>query len=471
MKSKLSPMAITLALGLCALVPLALLGASGNSAALSAPKNTPTARSSAAPSTTTTPIQHVVVIDQENNSFDEVLGKWCVQTARCDGTTTGKLHDGTTMPLLSAPDIVPEATHTDAGQQKAIDGGKMDGFDTNTTCTAAKGYKCFIQYKPTQIPNLIALANTYAVSDRTFEDYGAPSFGAHISIVAGTQDQFTGDHPAGSGNGWGCTSGKDAPWYYDPAHEDAKHTEMVPACIPKPDGTGPYRASPVAYTPTIMDAFQTHGLTWSIDAGTRAWQICPTFANCIYNSAESGFLKGSNQILTDARAGTLPNLTYVVPAVANSQHNTRSMLAGDNWIGSVVSALQNGPEWSTTAIFLTWDDCGCFYDHVAPPTVNGHSLGIRVPMVIISPYARPGFTDHTNAQFTSILAFVEHNWGIPPLTSSTDDNTAYDFMGSFNFAAAPRLAPVAMRTRPLPSSSVAWLKTHPVIPGNPDDDT
>jgi phospholipase C len=420
---------------------------------------------------TTTPIKHVVVLFQENNSFDEVLGKWCSQTARCDGATTGKIHTGATISLSTAPDIVPRATHTVGAQRKAIDGGKMDGFDTNSSCGATKNYKCYTQYSPSAIPNLVALANSYVVSDRTFEDNGTASFGAHVSIVAGTQDFFTGDHPVGHGNGWGCDSGLDAPWYNDPAHMDAQHVIMVPACVPKPDGTGPYRASPVQYTPTIMDAFQNAGLSWSIDAGTRAWEVCPTFANCLYNAAEDQHLKGADQILNDAQHGTLPAFSLVIPAVDQSQHNNRSMMAGDNWIGQVVSALQASSQWSSTAVFITYDDCGCFYDHVAPPTSNGHQLGIRVPMVIVSPYTKVGYTDSTNAQFASILTFVEHNWQLPPLSATGDDNVAYDYSNSFDFAAPPHLARTALRQHALPTSSMSWLKAHPVVPGDPDDDT
>ena len=85
------------------------------------------------------------------------------------------------------------------------------------------------------------------------------------------------------------------------------------------------------------------------------------------------------------------------------------MAVGDNWIGQVVSAIETGPDWASTAIFLTWDDCGCFYDHVAPPT----GLGIRVPMIMISPYVKAGTTDSNVASFASVLAFTETVFGLP----------------------------------------------------------
>ena len=135
------------------------------------------------------------------------------------------------------------------------------------------------------------------------------------------------------------------------------------------------------------------------------------------------------------------------------------MLAGDNWIGKVVSAIQNGPDWASTAIFITYDDCGCFYDHVAPPiNPDGTQQGPRVPMVIVSPYAIAGSTDSHNATFASILAFTEHVFGIPALAAN--DAAAYDYANSFNFSQR-RLPPIALSRHPVPPDSVAYLKSHP----------
>ena len=100
--------------------------------------------------------------------------------------------------------------------------------------------------------------------------------------------------------------------------------------------------------------------------------------------------------------------------------------------GQVVKAIQSGPSWSTTAIFVTWDDCGCFYDHVPPPP----GFGVRVPMVIVSPFAKSGFTDTTSASFAGILSFTEHNFGLSPL--GPNDAQAYPFTNAFNFRQACR---------------------------------
>jgi phospholipase C len=150
-----------------------------------------------------------------------------------------------------------------------------------------------------------------------------------------------------------------------------------------------------------------------------------------------------------------------MPSFHDSQHNGASMLAGDNWIGSVISAIENGPLWSSTAIFLTWDDCGCFYDHAAPP--GGSGLGIRVPMIIISPYAKAGYTDSTTASFDSITRYAEEVLGIPPMGGNA---TAYDFAHSFDYSQKP-LAPVRIVTTQIPKWEVAWIDAHPPDPNDP----
>ena len=127
-----------------------------------------------------TPITHVVIIYQENHSFDNVLGYWCAVNKRCNGTRRGRLPNGSTVPLTQPPDIVPNVVHTNAAQRTAVDGGRMDGFARISGCAKATGYACYSEYRPGQIPNLIALAGRFAVSDRTFAMNPVPSFGAHV---------------------------------------------------------------------------------------------------------------------------------------------------------------------------------------------------------------------------------------------------------------------------------------------------
>src|SRR5207244_13025247 len=113
-----------------------------------------------------------------------------------------------------------------------------------------------------------------------------------------------------------------------------------------------------------------------------------TFYECLGSTQRANLVPASN-VITDAANGTLPAYSVVTPTSEISQHPPQSMAVGDNWIGQVVSAIQNGPNWSSTVVFITYDDCGCYYDHVNPLQYAAN-WGVRVPMVIVSPYAKPG---------------------------------------------------------------------------------
>jgi phospholipase C len=231
--------------------------------------------------------------------------------------------------------------------------------------------------------------------------------------------------------------------------------------------------------PTIFDRMDAADTSWRIygvpDApGTTpyGWAICPTFADCLFTQQAANFVS-VDQFGADATAGNLPAFSIVTPRVQKSQHPPASTSVGDNYLGSIVGALERGPEWSSTAIFLTYDDCGCFSDHVNPLEENPE-WGIRVPMVIISPYSKQGYTDSTPATFASLLTFTERVFDIPPLNpcaSSSDPNCsddvtnggslpAYDYWDSFDFSQLP-LAPVPMVRTKLSRGEARWLAAHP----------
>jgi phospholipase C len=431
---------------------------------------------------TSSPIQHIVIIDQENHSFDNVLGKFCseigTQITRpgagdgCDGATTGLLSSGETIPLGVARDVVPDVSHTVAAQTRAIAGGQMNGFDRTGGCHKRNGYKCYTQFDPGHIPNVAALATDFALSDRTFELRATPSWAGHMVLGSATLDQFQGDNPkfvkglgVRKGFGLGCDSNRETRW--------GPSDILVPACIPNQQGQGPFTTSPVSYVPTIFDTLDSAAVSWDIyGAGGHQdpsidgylWTICPTFYECLGSRQDQQLVPSSN-VLTDARNGTLPQVSFVTPTDTNSQHNTQSMAVGDNWIGSVVNAIETGPDWSSTAIFLTWDDCGCFYDHVDPLQYDPE-WGIRVPMIIVSPFAKQGYTDSTPATYASLLAYVERTFGLPALhpcgnePGCTDDANAYDFSHAFSYSQAP-LAPIAMAHTRVPRAERRYIAAHP----------
>lgn len=410
-------------------------------------------------------IQHVVVLYLENHSFDSILGFWCQShQARCPQggmPSSVTLSDGTVVTPGTAPDVVPSVNHSVGAQQAAIDGGKMDGWQKISGCGPATSYACVSGYKPGQIPNATTLASDFAISDNTFSMADSPSWGGHMYAVAASTDHFTGDNPTAAsgvtaGDGWGCDSDKVAPWI-----SAAGATKMIPSCVPDFSlglaNGGAFEQTPASYIPTIMDRLDASSLTWRIygqptpsTGNGYIWDTCPTFAECL-DTSQSGNNVPAPQFVSDATAGKLASFSLITPGgtdAKNSEHNGNSMAAGDNWVGQIASAVMNGPEWNSTALFITWDDCGCFYDQVKPGTnPDGTPQGPRSPLIIVSPFAKPGYTDTTATTFAGILAFVEKNFGLAPL--GVDDAGAYAFTNAFNLTQAP-LRPVNVVTSRVP---------------------
>ncbi|MDB5163857.1 MAG: rane associated phosphoesterase [Candidatus Saccharibacteria bacterium] len=437
-------------------------------------------------------ITKVVVIFQENHTFDNVLGYMCATETRtepCDGTTSGSTKvpvsktnstGSQAIPLTQATDIVPSVGHDPNSQKTAIDGGKMDGFNKVNGCgpSASPPYACYTQYHPDQVPNLSSLARSYTITDRFFSECTAESAVAHIDLGdAGKGSQlsqgtcsanFSGANPthfSGNGNQGGCTSKLTAGWV-DPA-SGAKTAQRI--CVPLQNGSIPDPkigtvTTPVPWEDNLFSQLSRNNVSWKEYSSLQRWDTCRYFAECIYTQNQAKNIVGTQSILTDAANGTLPTYSLLVPdgdpnpgdINETSQHNGSSMLYGDNWIGQVVSAIQNGPDWQHTAIVITYDDCGCFYDHVAPPAST--TWGLRMPTVIVSPWARPNWTDHTPASFASLVHLIDNVAGLSPLNDRAA--SAYDLSGSFNFAQTP-LAKTSLKQNTIPAASATYLKAHP----------
>ena len=299
------------------------------------------------------PVEHIVIIDQENHSFDNVLGDLCARVAlgtfvrdglnqACDGVRTGKIHTGATINLPPADDIVPEIPHSVQAHDTSIDNGAMDGFDLLKHCGAADNYACYQQYSTGQSPNLTTFAKEFGVADRFFEFRLFSSWMSHTTMVSLDMDGFQGNIPKTTqsqttGRGWGCDSFLDAKWS---ATGKAPWSQQ-PACIPDQAGNGPYRTSPVSYVPSLMDRMQAAGVSWKIfgsggpsGGGAYGWTICPTFWSCLGHADEKANFKNAANFIKSAQDHTLPQVSIVTPLGKDSQHNTTSWTQGDNWLGT-----------------------------------------------------------------------------------------------------------------------------------------
>jgi phospholipase C len=417
------------------------------------------------------PIQHIVILDLENHSFDNLLGFWCQTSPRCgpgDAMPAAvTLSNGAVVTPAGEPDVFPMLNHNVASQVAAINNGAMDGWGNipqgpgGPACNAAHNYQCIAGYQPTQVPNIITLASTWAMNDRFFSLKNSPSWGGHLYAVAATTDGFSGDNPlpakgVTTGPGWGCDSNRLATRIYGPP---------MPSCVPDfglgiPNG-GAFEPTSALHVPTIMDELDAAGLSWHIygaaspGQGGYQWDVCPSFAGCSHTGQEGDSVDQS-EFFTDAAAGSLPAWSLITAGGASKAaqkatcHNGMSMVACDNYVGQVATAVMNSPQWSSTVLLITWDDFGGAYDSAAPPVApDGTQEGIRLPLIAVSPFAIPASTDSTPASFASILALTEHVFGLAPLEAN--DLGAYDLSGMFTMGAARRhVVKPRMVVRPVP---------------------
>ncbi|HEY0753205.1 MAG TPA: alkaline phosphatase family protein [Ktedonobacteraceae bacterium] len=156
------------------------------------------------------------------------------------------------------------------------------------------------------------------------------------------------------------------------------------------------------------------------------------------------FVVPTAQFMTDAASGNLPTVSWIVTPAEYSEHYPASVCVGENWTVSMLNSLMKGPDWSSTAVFLTWDDFGGFYDHVAPQQIDNYGLGFRVPLLVISPYARKNYIDHTQYEFSSFLHFAEDVLHLPIMTNR--DKAANAMMGAFDFGQSPGAPYIAQQT-------------------------
>jgi len=166
------------------------------------------------------------------------------------------------------------------------------------------------------------------------------------------------------------------------------------------------------------------------------WNPLPAFPAVQDNPSQRSRLQGTSQIYLDAANGNLPQVSWVIPSGAVSEHPPESVKDGMVYVTGLINSVMKGPQWNTTAIFLSWDDWGGFYDHVPPPKIDKWGLGIRVPSLIISPYAKQNYIDHNIYSFESWLKIVEERFNVHPMTAR--DTNAMDMLDAFDFSQQPR---------------------------------
>jgi phospholipase C len=266
-----------------------------------------------------------------------------------------------------------------------------------------------------------------------FSSLTGPSFPNHLYTV-GAQSGGAINNPANSGGKWGCDS------------DDGSLVQVMGA-----DGTITHQY-PCFDFDTLIDRLEAAGLTWKYYAPNEGqsgyiWSALDAIAHIRLGDLWQQHVVPPSRFITDANNGGLSNVSWLVVGSGNSEHPPASSCVGENWTVRQLNAVMHGPQWNSTAVFVTWDDFGGFYDHVPPPAVDNFGFGPRVPLIIVSPFAKPGFISHTVYEFSSLLRFVENRWNLDPLTDR--DNLANDLSDSFAFDQDP-LGPLILGQRTCP---------------------
>ncbi len=379
-------------------------------------------------------IKHVVILIQENRSFDNLFAGF----PGADGATSGETHTGQSIALQKSNLYSPiDGENAHWAFVRDYDGGKMDGFDL---VPVAGQYGTYVyQYvDPAQIRPYWTLAKEYALADHMFQTQGSGSFTAHQDLIRGNtainKSESLIDMP--DAEPWGC---------------DAPLGTTTPLIISSGQETanGPF---PCLGYDTLRDLLDAGHVSWKyylpgleIDSG-ELWNAFSAIRAVRYGSEWSTNISTpETNIFTAISNRRLRNVSWVIPDFANSDHPGAGSDTGPSWVAQVVNAIGQSVYWKSTAIIVVWDDWGGWYDHVAPPQLDYQGLGFRVPMLVISPYIKRGTISHTQYEFGSIIRFIENNWKLGRLQLSTD-RRAQSIEDLFDFSRAPRkFRPVAAK--------------------------
>jgi phospholipase C len=394
------------------------------------PEPPPYSMSPVDPTTTETrwPVKRVIYLMMENRSFDHMFGRF----PGVNGATSGVM-DGREVPLITAPQWMPgDLPHDLSAYHRHVNGGKMDGFaDENVPVSRAFSYS---QYDEPDLPNYWHWAREFVLSDNFFASAEGNSFPQHLYMIAGTSGG-TNDSPRqsnaklrerkaqGLAKTWGCDIG-----------------EGAFVVVTRPDG-GTERVRPCLDLVTQGEQLSRRSVDWAYYAAEPhqvgyIWNAYAAVERIFHSDEWDQRIRPVDNLIRDIREGLLPPVTWVTPRYELSDHPPWSVCHAHNWVTAIVNAVMRSPMWRHTAIFITWDEWGGFHDHVEPPKVDRFGLGIRVPLLTISPFAQRGLIDTEQGEFTSVHRFIADNWDLDHLTERV--RQTHNFEHVFDFRTRPR---------------------------------
>lgn len=379
------------------------------------------------------PIKHVVYIIKENRSFDNYFARY----PGADGADLGTTSTGRQVLLTEATDVLkPDLGHSFYDGLISINGGKMDQFDLVQNGDSLAGYSSF---KRKGMPNYWSYADNFVLGDRMFSSMYGPTFPEHLYTVAAYAGRVTGNKLETNMPGGYCDDPGETVYRFVKLNDEERRIVMKAEEEVDVDTISNYweRVRACFDFEVIMDQLNEHSISWRYYADDGSWMNALLAIDHIRNSKYWGpNVQPEENLIGDIEEGTLKQLNWVIPGPGFNEHpGGPSVCMGENWTVRHINAIMNSKYWKNTVIFLTWDDTGGFYDHVPPPHVDEMGMGARVPLLIISPWAKKGYIDHTTYEFSSVLTFIEEMFDLDCLKAR--DCNADNMLGAFDFDQPP----------------------------------
>jgi phospholipase C len=405
-------------------------------------------------------IKHIIVIVQENRTVDDLFQ--FLPGARTQSWGYNSKHQQVALQsaLLTAPYDIRH-NHRKSWETE-YNGGAMDGFDKDhSNCRDARacpppGERAYGYVPKSDVQPYYDMAEAYAFADEMFQTSQGPSLPAHQYIVSGTSSSY---------------DGSDLRVAEDPGHQlggcDSPSKTKV-RVISENGSENHMRIFPCFNRSSIFTLLDAAGISWKYyqnGTGAGLWHAVDALKPIWQKRAEyqANVVSPPPTVLTDISGGKLASVVFVTPTAKASDHAGVTDGTGPSWVASVVNAVGKSQYWNSTAVVVTWDDWGGWYDHVKPTVRNSYELGFRVPLIVVSPYAKKGFVSHVPYEFGSILKFIEKTFGLASL--GTTDQNANDLTNCFDFRSSPR--PFAqIRAK----YSTRYFETRPLDSQSPDDD-
>ncbi len=422
-------------------------------------------------------IKHIIIIMQENRSFDEYFGTYPGANGipRVNGVPTvcypDPLLKKCDVPYYNPMDINIGGPHTADSEFTDVDNGMMNGFvqkyrTAGRACNPAAGLPCPINGIPDvigwhdarEIPNYWRYAHNFVLQDRLFAPSEGGSLPEHLYLVSEWSARCS-----VAGNPFSCSTAQDGKGGINTAASDYPWTDLTYLLHKRGVSWAYYLSAglqPDCANNQMVCTLQTQSVNTP-----GIWNPLPAF-DTVRQDKQVGNVQPTANFFTAAKAGTLPAVTWVIPNQAVSEHPPASINAGQAYVTSLINAVMQGPDWNSSVIYLAWDDWGGFFDHVPPVRVDGTGYGIRVPGLMISPWARPGFIDHQTLSFDAYSKLIEAIFlGGQRLNPATDGRpdprpdvreaslVLGNLLREFNFAQVPlRPLPLPLNPPPGPAS-------------------